>query len=87
MGNRRTESRVGPADGKTYKMKGNLAWDAAAYKVVNDHTYEITDDERRKSAHHWHEHGLGGWQNADSLPPSGRQKGNKFSNKGVYDKQ
>ena len=33
---------VGAADGKTYKTKGNLAWDAAAYKVVNDHTYEIT---------------------------------------------
>ena len=33
---------AGKADGKTYKTKGNLAWDAAAYKVVNDHTYEIT---------------------------------------------
>jgi hypothetical protein len=33
---------VGMADGKAYKTKGNLAWDAAAYKVVNDHTYEIT---------------------------------------------
>ena len=33
---------VGQADGKTYKMKGNVPWDAAAYKVVNDHTYEIT---------------------------------------------
>ncbi len=33
---------VGMADGKTYKTKGNLAWDAAVYKVVNDHTYEIT---------------------------------------------
>ena len=33
---------VGKADGKAYKTKGNLAWDAAAYKVVNDHTYEIT---------------------------------------------
>jgi hypothetical protein len=33
---------VGMADGKTYKTKGNLAWDAAAYKVVNDHTYQIT---------------------------------------------
>jgi len=32
---------VGQADGKTYKMKGNLAWDAAAYKVVNDRTYGI----------------------------------------------
>src|SRR3984893_8752216 len=33
---------MGMADGKTYKTKGNLAWDSAAYKVVNDHTYEIT---------------------------------------------
>jgi hypothetical protein len=33
---------VGNADGKAYKTKGNLAWDAAAYKVVNDRTYEIT---------------------------------------------
>jgi hypothetical protein len=33
---------VGTADGKAYKTQGNLAWDAAAYKVVNDHTYEIT---------------------------------------------
>ena len=33
---------VGNADGKAYQMKGNLAWDAAAYKVVNDHTYGIT---------------------------------------------
>ena len=33
---------VGNADGKAYKTKGNLAWDAAVYKVVNDHTYEIT---------------------------------------------
>ena len=33
---------AGKADGKAYKTKGNLAWDAAAYKVVNDHTYAIT---------------------------------------------
>ena len=33
---------VGTADGKAYKTKGNLAWDSAAYKVVNDHTYAIT---------------------------------------------
>lgn len=33
---------VGKADGKAYKTEGNLAWNAAAYKVVNDHTYEIT---------------------------------------------
>ncbi len=33
---------VGQADGKAYKTKGNLPWDSAAYKIVNDHTYEIT---------------------------------------------
>ena len=33
---------VGKADGKAYKSKGNLPWDAAVYKVVNDRTYEIT---------------------------------------------
>ena len=33
---------VGSADGKSYPTKGNLAWDSAAYKVVNDHTYGIT---------------------------------------------
>src|SRR4030095_11278705 len=27
---------VGNPDGKTYKMKGNLPWDAADYKVGND---------------------------------------------------
>jgi len=29
---------MGKTDGKAYKTKGNLAWDAMAYKVVNDHT-------------------------------------------------
>jgi hypothetical protein len=33
---------VGKADGKAYKSKGNLLWDAAAYKVVNDRTYDLT---------------------------------------------
>src|SRR5438105_5429986 len=33
---------VGKADGKAYKSKGNLPWDAAVYKEVNDRTYEIT---------------------------------------------
>src|ERR1700730_1356533 len=32
----------GTAGGRTDKTKGNLAWDSAAYKVVNDHTYQIT---------------------------------------------
>ena len=41
-GNRRTASGWAWPTAKAYKTKGNLAWDAAVYKVVNDHTYEIT---------------------------------------------
>ena len=33
---------VGKVDGKAYKTKGNLAWDSAAYKMVNDRTMDIT---------------------------------------------
>src|SRR4029077_21016825 len=32
----------GKTDGKAYKTKGNMPWDSMAYKVVNDHTYELT---------------------------------------------
>ena len=43
MGSRRTA--FGSAekwDGKAYPTKGNLSWNAAAYKVINDRTNEIT---------------------------------------------
>jgi uncharacterized protein YpmB len=33
---------MGKTDGKVYKVKGNLAWDAMAYKIVDDRTYDIT---------------------------------------------
>ena len=33
---------MGKTDGKAYKVKGNLSWDSMAYKMVNDHTYDIT---------------------------------------------
>src|SRR3984893_11118943 len=33
---------LGTPDGKAYKVKGNLAWDAMAYKAVNDRTFDIT---------------------------------------------
>ncbi len=33
---------VGKADGKAYKSEGNLPWDAAVYKMVNDRTYDLT---------------------------------------------
>lgn len=33
---------MGKADGMAHKVKGNLSWDAMAYKMVDDHTYDIT---------------------------------------------
>ena len=33
---------VGKFDGKAYAVKGNLSWNSAAYKVVNDRTNDIT---------------------------------------------
>ncbi len=78
---------VGQADGKTYKMKGNLAWDAAAYTVVNDHTYKITTtkDGKMRSV------------GTSTVSTDGKTRtvateitganGKKFKNKGVYDKQ
>jgi hypothetical protein len=33
---------IGKWDGKAYPSKGNMSWDSAAYKVVNDYTNDIT---------------------------------------------
>ena len=77
---------VGMADGKAYKTKGNLAWDAATYKVVNDHTYEITTMKGGKV-----------FSNATStVSKDGKTRtvategtgadGKKFKSKAVYDK-
>src|SRR6266513_519363 len=33
---------VGKFDGKAYPTKGNLSWNSAAYKMVNDRTNDIT---------------------------------------------
>src|SRR5213075_2611331 len=33
---------VGKFDGKAYPAKGNLSWNSAAYKTVNDRTNDIT---------------------------------------------
>ena len=77
----------GMADGKAYKTKGNLAWDAAAYKVVNDHTYEITTMKGGKVFTH----------GKSTVSADGKTRtvaingtdagGKKFSGKVVYDKE
>ena len=78
---------VGQADGKTYKMKGNLAWDAAAYKVVNDHTYEITTMKGGKVRTTGKSTVSADGKTRTVSTIGTDEKGNKFSNKGVYDKQ
>jgi hypothetical protein len=77
---------TGKADGKTYKTKGNLAWDSAAYKVVNDHTYQITTMKGGKVFTH----------GTSTVSKDGKTRtvategtgadGKKFKTKAVYDK-
>jgi hypothetical protein len=78
---------VGKPDGKAYKGKGNLPWDAAAYKVVNDRTYDITAMKDGKML----------WTGKSTVSADGKSRtvtlngtgadGNKFKGKAVYDKE
>jgi hypothetical protein len=77
---------IGKFDGKAYPSKGNLAWDAAAYKVVNDRTNEITTMKDGKVM----------WTGRIEVSADGKSRtvtvhgtdtnGKKFSSKVVYDK-
>jgi hypothetical protein len=77
---------IGAADGKAYKSKGNLPWDAAAYKIVDDHTYQITTMKGGKVF------GTG----TSKVSKDGKTRtvtttgtgedGKKFKNKSVYDR-
>jgi hypothetical protein len=77
---------VGKFDGKTYPTKGNLSWNSAAYKVVNDRTNEITTMKDGKIA----------WTGTITVSADGKSRtvtlngtgadGKKFSGKAVYDK-
>ena len=77
---------IGKWDGKAYPSKGNMAWDAAAYKVVDDHTNEITTMKEGKVM----------WTGRIAVSADGRSRtvtisgtdanGKKFSSKVVYDK-
>jgi hypothetical protein len=78
---------MGTTDGKAYKVKGNLAWDAMAYKVVNDRTYDITAMKGGKVA----------WSGKSTVAADGKSRtlnmsgtgadGKKFKSKVVYDKE
>ena len=78
---------VGKVDGKAYKTKGNLPWDSAAYKMVNDRTMDITTMKGGKMV----------WSGKTTISADGKTRtvtfngtgadGKKFKAKGVYDKE
>ena len=77
---------MGKTDGKVYKVKGNLTWDAMAYKMVDDHTYDITTMKGGKVS----------WSGRSVVSKDGKSRtlnisgtgadGKKFKAKLVYDR-
>jgi hypothetical protein len=77
---------VGKWDGKAYPAKGNLSWNSAAYKVVNDRTNYITTMKDGKVM----------WTGRITVATDGKSRtvaitgtdeaGKKFTAKAVYDK-
>jgi hypothetical protein len=78
---------VGKFDGKAYPAKGNLSWNSAAYKVVNDRTNDITTMKDGKVI----------WSGQIKVAADGKSRtvtingtdeaGRKFKGKAVYDKE
>ena len=77
---------IGKADGKSYKVKGNLSWDAMTYKMVDDRTYDMTGIKGGKVS----------WSGRSVVAKDGKTRtlnmsgtgadGKKFKAKIVYDK-
>jgi hypothetical protein len=77
---------VGKFDGKAYPVKGNLPYNAVAYKMVNDRTNDITTMKDGKIA----------WTGRITVSADGKSRtvtingtgadGKKFSGKAVYDR-
>ena len=77
---------VGKFDGKAYPVKGNLAYNSVAYRVVNDRTNDITAMKDGKI----------GWTGQITVAADGKSRtvtingtdanGKKFKGKAVYDK-
>ena len=78
---------VGKFDGKAYPLKGNLAYNSVAYKVVNDRTNHITTLKDKK---------IIVWTGDITVSADGKSRtvtingsgadGKKFKGKAVYDK-
>ena len=77
---------IGKWDGKAYPAEGNLPWNSAAYKVVNDRTNEITTMKDGKVI----------WTGTITVSADGKSRtvtingtdadGKKFTAESVYDK-
>ena len=77
---------VGKFDGKAYPAKGNMPWDAAAYKMVNERTNDITTMKNGKVV----------WTGQITVSKDGKSRtvtvngtdanGKKYTSKVVYDK-
>ena len=77
---------VGKWDGKAYPTKGNLSWNSASYKVVNDYANKITTWKDGKMA----------WSGTITVAKDGKSRtvtmkgsdanGKKFKTTAVYDK-
>ena len=78
---------MGMADGKSCKTTGNLAWDAAAYKVVNDHTYEITTMKGGKVFSKGTSTVSADGKTRTVATEGTHPDGKKFKSKAVYDKE
>jgi hypothetical protein len=78
---------VGKWDGKAYPEKGNLPWNSAAYKVVNDRTNDISAMKDGKMV----------WTGRITVAADGKSRtvtqngtdanGKKFNGRAVYDKE
>src|SRR6266581_7453211 len=78
---------VGKFDGKAYPSKGNMSWNSAAYKMVNDRTNDITTMKDGKIV----------WSGKITVAADGKSRtvtmngtdasGKKFSGKAVYNKE
>jgi len=78
---------IGKWDGKAYPAKGNVSWNSAAYKVVNDRTNDITTMKNGKVM----------WTGRITVAADGKTRtvtingtdanGKNFRGKAVYDRQ
>lgn len=78
---------VGKFDGKVYPAKGNMPWDAASYKVVNERTNDITTMKD----------GTVLWTGPITVSKDGKSRtvtikgtaadGKKYTSRAVYDKE